>query len=242
MPLLEHERVAKTGFDRQAPNYDENRYVSPAGRYGLAQFREALLEHIDPAPPGRLLDVAVGTGMGAATYFGGGAKLFGADLSREMMDLAQARAEAAGSRIEMAQCNARLLPYASDSFRGLFSFRFFHHVPHAHRGPIVEEMKRVLAPGAVAVLDFKNPFYGLVLNQIRDHILRDRQGHYLHPWQVRKLFSGFDLVAARGVSMPFGRHVARLSPRLGTWYQRLGHRRPFNFLCMNLFVVARKPV
>lgn len=240
MPLLEHERVAQSGYDRQATVYDENRYVSFQGKYHLGLFRNQLLRAIGAAEPGRILDVAIGTGVGAASYFGGPATIFGADLSREMMGVARARAAAAHHELHLAQCNGRALPFASDSFRGLFSLRFFHHVPHGHRKPILAEMRRVLGNGAVAVLDFKNPFYGLVLNQIRDHILRDRQGHYLYPWQVRDLFEGFEIVDLCGVYMPFGQYVARISPRLAAAYQRLARLWPCKFFCMNLFVVVRK--
>lgn len=239
MPLLEHEKVAQRGYDRQAGAYDDNRYISFPGRYLLGLFRDELLARIDPALPGRILDVATGTGVGAACFFGGAAKLFGADLSRNMMDVAKRRADAAGVDLHLTQCNARLLPFANGTFRGLVSFRLFHHVPHLHRRPIVEEMLRVLEPCGTAVLDFKNPFYGLAINQFRDHVLRRKQGYYLYPRQIRELFDGFELVAAVGVYMPFGQYLARISPSLAGAYMRLGRLWPFKYLCMNLFVVVR---
>lgn len=239
MGLLEHEQIAKRGYDRQALVYDDNRYVSFQGQYFFGLFRKELLRWLDGSQPGRLLDVATGTGVGASCFFGGAVQIFGADLSINMMDVARQRAKAAGADLHLVQCNARLLPFATGSFRGLFSFRFFHHVPHAHRKPIVEELGRVLQPGGIAVLDFKNPFYGLVLNLIRDHILQDRQGHYLYPWQVSKLFGSFDIVRVCGIYMPFGQYLARISGRLADAYQRLGRLWPFKYVCMNLFIVVR---
>jgi ubiquinone/menaquinone biosynthesis C-methylase UbiE len=236
---LAHEDVARRGYDRQAHVYDEERYVSANGRFHFNLFREELLRALDPAGGGRILDLATGTGVGAACFFGSPATVYGADLSDRMMAVARARAASAEAHLFLAQSSARALPFRSGSFRGLLSFRFFHHVPHAHRRPIVEEISRVLAPGGIAVLDFKNPFYGIAINKIRD-LLGDGQGHYLYPWQAGKLFAGLEIVALRGVYMPFAVRLARLSRRLAASYLRLGARWPFKYLCMNLFVVVRK--
>jgi ubiquinone/menaquinone biosynthesis C-methylase UbiE len=240
LPLLEHEDVARRGYDRQADVYDAERYLSSNGRFHFNLFREELLRAVDPAAGGRILDLATGTGVGAACFFGSPASVFGADLSNKMMAVARARAAKAGQNFPLAQSSARTLPFRSGSFRALLSLRFFHHVPHAHRRPIVEEISRVLVPGGIAVLDFKNPFYGIVINKIRD-LMGDRQGHYLHPWRVRALFEGLEIVALHGVYMPFAVRLASLSSRLAAAYLRLGARWPFKYLCMNLFVVVRKP-
>lgn len=241
MPLLNHETVARTGYDRQAHEYDARRYTSFSGQLNLALFRAELRRHLPPDGTGRTLDLATGTGIGAATYFGEVRPVFGADLSARMLRIARDRAVAAGARYPLTQANARSLPFTDGAFEGAFSLRFFHHVPHAHRRPIIEDLLRVLAAGGSAVLEFKNPFYGLLIHQVYDHVLRDRQGHYLYPWQVEALFEGFEIVATRGVYMPFAQVLARVGHRLGRLYTDLGRLWPLKFLCMHLFVTVRKP-
>ncbi len=172
--------------------------------------------------------------------FGGTAGVFGVDLSAKMMLVAKSRAQSANTEFPLTQANARLLPFASGSFRGVLSFRLFHHVPHDYRRPIIDEIERVLAPGGIAVLDFKNPFYGLIINHIYDHILRDNQGHYLFPWQVKMLFRELEVVATRGIYMPFAQRLAKISQRWSGRYLFLGRLWPFKYLCSNLFVIVRK--
>jgi len=242
MPLLSHESIARTGYDRQAHEYDARRYTSFSGQFNLALFRAELRLHLPPDDDGRTLDLATGTGIGAATYFGERRPVFGADLSAKMLRIARGRADEARARYPLTQANARSLPFATGAFAGAFSLRFFHHVPHAHRRPIIEDLMRVLSAGGTAVLEFKNPFYGLLIHQAYDHVLRDRQGHYLYPWQVDELFEGFEVVATRGVYMPFAQVLARLSRRLGLRYTNLGRLWPLKFFCMHLFVTLRKPV
>jgi ubiquinone/menaquinone biosynthesis C-methylase UbiE len=108
----EHEIVA-TDFDIRAANYLRNQWHRV--------YAERLVAHASIAIGDRVLDAGVGTGfaaLAAAERVGPGGRVIGVDISRGMLDQAEAAIEGAGlTNVELLQADACHLPqFQSASF------------------------------------------------------------------------------------------------------------------------------
>ncbi|HTV18115.1 MAG TPA: class I SAM-dependent methyltransferase, partial [Polyangiaceae bacterium] len=123
--------------------------------------RQALAEVVRRKPRGqvRLLDVGTGTGrflrQAASTL--PGSKLTGVDLSpwyvsfaRDLLD--DARGESPNTP-EVDVANAESLPFADASFDVVTSIFMLHELPRRVRRNVLAEMRRVLVPGGLLVLE-----------------------------------------------------------------------------------------
>lgn len=129
------------GFDRLAGDYDRLRPADAAW--------QALLEVVwieGDLAGRRVLDVGCGTGRLAAELAGRGAKVWGVDPSAEM--LAEARRRV-GRSVGLKQGPAEALPFQD----GWFERAVLRLVVHlVDRGRTLPEVRRVLAPGGLAVI------------------------------------------------------------------------------------------
>lgn len=138
-------------------------FSSVAGRYDLMNdlmsgglhrlWKDDLVTQIGPPKsdrPFKLIDVAGGTGdvaMRTIRRGGPGCQAVICDISREMLDVAQARVNKAGlgSSIEIIEGNAETLPFESgtfDAYTIAFGIRNVTHIDKA-----LAEAYRVLKPG-----------------------------------------------------------------------------------------------
>jgi demethylmenaquinone methyltransferase/2-methoxy-6-polyprenyl-1,4-benzoquinol methylase len=146
----EKPRHVRAMFDRIAPRYDAlNRVLS----LGLDRgWRKLALDAIAVGPADRVLDLACGTGDLARLAAARGARVVGADFSREMLRGAQARGLPCG----LVQADAAALPFRDGSITAAacgFALRNF-----ASLEAVLAELARVLAPHArVALLDVDRP-------------------------------------------------------------------------------------
>lgn len=100
-----------------------------------------------------VLDIASGTGFGAAMLLGSGAAVVvGVDLSFEAVQ--SSRSEFADSRIQFVQATCSTLPFADNSFEVVTSFETIEHL-HDH-GAFIAEIKRVLKPHGFLILSTPN--------------------------------------------------------------------------------------
>jgi ubiquinone/menaquinone biosynthesis C-methylase UbiE len=125
--------------------------------------RQVLAEVVRRAGRGRLrlLDVGMGTGrflhQAARTLPDAG--LCGVDLSPWYVgfarDLLSARASGSGSRprARVQAANAESLPYPDDSFDVVTSIFMLHELTRSVRRTVLGEMRRVLDPGGLLVLE-----------------------------------------------------------------------------------------
>lgn len=126
-------------FARIAARYDLINRILSFGQEGKWRARGIAM-----LPPGSVLDLGSGTG---ATDFGG-RHVIGLDPVIEMLMLSPVRDRVVGV--------AESLPFADDSFDGVFSGYVFRNL--ASVGSAVSEMTRVMKPGAVAVIvDLSRP-------------------------------------------------------------------------------------
>ena len=96
--------------------------------------------------PRRVLEIGPGPGRDATAFLAAGHTYAGADLSAEHAR----RALAAGAPVVVAP--ARDLPFASASFDALWTMSTLMHVPDTAIAPTLVEIRRVLAPGAIAAV------------------------------------------------------------------------------------------
>ena len=168
-PLLPSRLLSGSG-DGQA-NQIRSMFSSIARRYdflnrllsiGLDQrWRTRAAKELKPVHDGPILDLACGTGDLAIKLLKSWpsvTKLVGADLSIEMLLIAQKKAAAKGygSKVSFHQARAEHLPYKDEAFAGAaiaFGIRNFADPLMA-----LKEVHRLLKPGArIVVLEFSLP-------------------------------------------------------------------------------------
>jgi ubiquinone/menaquinone biosynthesis C-methylase UbiE len=110
----------------------------------------------------RLLDVGTGTGrfLRQAARALPEAKLLGVDLSpwyvgfaRDLLSGASASARGSTPPVRVEVANAESLPYPDHSFDVVTSIFMTHELPRSVRRTALREMRRVLAPGGLLVLE-----------------------------------------------------------------------------------------
>ena len=171
----------KTGYYGDvATAYDDRRFGGALGHLKNWQDQRIVRRAVRRAGRiQRVLDVPCGTGrflQGLAHHV---PHLVGADVSRDMIDLSRQRHSVKGrpvGRLEYVQCDAKYLPFGSNTFDLVVSGRFLHHLyhfPQAERIQVMREFARVSQKWVVA--DF-NIQYGLkyYFNKVRS-ILKGRQ-------------------------------------------------------------------
>jgi len=134
-----------------------------------------LEERLHSLKPARMLDVATGRGGGAAwlaSTFGGDAPIVCADLSTRGF---HAESHSFGDpRMLPMVCDAGVLPLAGGSVELACCVNSLHHFPRP--GAVLEEMRRVAAPGGA-----------LVISEMHSETGSDAQATHrlLHHWWAR---------------------------------------------------------
>jgi SAM-dependent methyltransferase len=115
---------------------DHETWVRPAfGRLGDVSGRRAL-------------DLGCGHGMAAVVLARRGAQVAALDLSGGYLAEARRRAQANGVAVTFVQADGQRLPFADGSFDRVWGNAVLHHLEPRAAG---RELRRVLAPGGVAV-------------------------------------------------------------------------------------------
>ncbi|MEU9478859.1 class I SAM-dependent methyltransferase [Streptomyces sp. NPDC048191] len=131
-------------YDREAGAYDASR-----GGEARAAAASAAVLGLIPEGPGRLLDVACGTGIVTRRLSADrpALRVTGADLAAAMVRRAAARLPGA-----VVRADSRRLPFRTATFHAVTSIWLLHLLPDAEDvGAIVAECARVLRPGGVYV-------------------------------------------------------------------------------------------
>ncbi len=142
----DHLQQSKTHFDRDAAEYDKSgKYAAVRSTYHYV-IDEALRYHFQS-----WLDVGCGTGalLSMIAEQRKDIKLFGIDLSEEMIKVARANlGEAADLRVS----NSEKLPFEDNRFDLITCTFSFHHYPNPKA--VLTEMKRVLSQkGKLIIVD-----------------------------------------------------------------------------------------
>lgn len=133
----------RRAWDKQASAYD--RQIGWFERHVFGEQRAWACAQAE----GRVLEVAVGTGLNLA-FYAPGADVTGVDLSPEMLQIARRRAAELGRNLELREGDAHDLPFDDESFDSVVATYSLCNIPDPSRA--VAEMRRVLRPGGRLVL------------------------------------------------------------------------------------------
>ena len=204
--MSERRQQARTLFAPLGPTYDRMGAVLSLGQDPL--WRRFLVSRLprrrldgagpraevpaSPAPerdqPGRVLDVATGTGLVTAELLRRGFRVTGVDQSAEMLAVANRRFDGG---VQLVEASADALPFPDASFDHLTFTYLLRYVDDP--GATLAELARVVAPGGVvASLEFGLP-----------------------SWPVRPLWDAYVAVVLPGVGRVVGRGWAEVGDFLG---------------------------
>lgn len=132
--------AVKASYRRYAPVYD-----MIFGGF-LDRGRRAAVQLINGLPPGRVLEVGVGTGL-SLPHYDPASRVVGIDLSAEMLDRARERVRRHGlGHVEaLEEMDARATPFPDASFDTVVSMYVLSVTPEPER--LLMEMRRLCRPG-----------------------------------------------------------------------------------------------
>jgi ubiquinone/menaquinone biosynthesis C-methylase UbiE len=130
-------------WDRNAPGYD--RQIAFFEKIWFTGGREWLGERAH----GRVLEVAVGTGLNLP-YYPADATITGVELSPAMLSLARRRAADLGRDVDLHEGDAENLPFAAESFDTVVCALSLCTIPDP--ATAIGEVARVLVPGGRLLL------------------------------------------------------------------------------------------
>jgi demethylmenaquinone methyltransferase/2-methoxy-6-polyprenyl-1,4-benzoquinol methylase len=193
-------------FDAIAPRYDLlNRVLSMGVDRG---WRKKVVRSLMSQKPGRVLDVATGTGDLAIEIARAGARqVVGVDIAEEMLQVGRQKLDAPdlGGRVTLESGDAENLPFGDNEFDAAsvaFGVRNFENLSAGLR-----EMSRVLRPGGrLLILEFSKPtvfpvkqVYGLysrnVLPRIGEWLSGDSGAYRYLPDSIAVFPDGEDFLA-----------------------------------------------
>jgi tRNA (uracil-5-)-methyltransferase TRM9 len=100
---------------------------------------------------GKLLNVGCAHGPDFLP-FNEGFELYGVDFSPEMLNFARRYSQKFGFKVKLAQADIRKLPYPDESFDWAIAVATYHHLKKGEHEAALNELRRVLKPGAEAFI------------------------------------------------------------------------------------------
>jgi ubiquinone/menaquinone biosynthesis C-methylase UbiE len=136
----------------------------PVGSRGffddLDEYHFEKLHHLlrlvpfDASAGQHVLEVGCGAGVDLARFAKGGAKVTGVDLAASAIDLARANFSQQHLTGEFHVANGEALPFAENTFDLVFAHGVVQYT--AHPQVLVDECRRVLKPGGLAIFQVYN--------------------------------------------------------------------------------------
>ena len=206
-------------FDRHASNYQDLHRVNVAltgedpkdlSDYKMRDFAEIVRRvGIKDAPV--CLDFGCGIGASIQPFqkYLPGAKLLAADVSGESLALAK---KTHGDAAQFVEIVAGRLPLEARTVDAAFACCVFHHIPPEHQTPALEELRRVLKPGAPLMIYEHNPLNPLTVRAVRTCPF-DENAILIRAGNMRRLVrsAGFERVH-HSYRLFFPAMLARLRP------------------------------
>jgi ubiquinone/menaquinone biosynthesis C-methylase UbiE len=229
-------RVGETGF-QDVGSYDARRYQGRANEYKQAIMAAAYRELLGDLNGKRVLDVGCGTGRGAADFAAQASFTIGADASLDMLTVA-ARKVGGAKACGFSAAYAQQLPFKSESFDVVASLNFLHLFTVDTQRQMIEEMKRVLRPNGILVLEFDNALHGLGLGLLKRWFGKERGSL---PQEIRQAIgAGCTIERVYGAVLPVVWRVFSKHPDLSLPIERLTLRPGLNRLAHRVYYKVRK--
>ena len=160
--LGDHDRFAQHLFMPLPQRYDLLAELLSMGQN--RRWRRAMVDHIVPIVPKKVLDVACGTaGVSLQLSDRTTAQVFGIDITEDMLRQGKRKVDLAGKsdRVQLIIGRGQQLPFADAEFDALTFTYLLRYVDDPQR--TLDELARVIKPGGVAAsLEFlvpPNPFW-----------------------------------------------------------------------------------
>lgn len=134
---------ARRVWDEVAPRYDRAMRMFDRWQFGGGR------EWVCSRARGRVLEVAVGTGLNVP-FYPADVTLTGVDLSPAMLAVARRRAADLDREIDLREANAQALPFPDDTFDTVVCALALCTIPDDRLA--IDEMRRVLRPGGRLLL------------------------------------------------------------------------------------------
>lgn len=136
-------------FDRAAGYYDQTRALPPEQH---REMIDALVRAGGITYDSRVLEVGIGTGRIAMSVAEHVRRLYGIDLSREMMGVLRGKLAVRGHAIDLTQANAVWLPFGDETFDVVYAVHVYHLVQSWQAA--LSDARRVLKPGGSFIVSF----------------------------------------------------------------------------------------
>jgi ubiquinone/menaquinone biosynthesis C-methylase UbiE len=136
-------------FDRAIEYYDKTRAL-PEDRHNA--LINALITETRVQPNDTVLEIGIGTGRIALSVAEHVQRLYGIDLSQEMMGALRRKITSAHAPIDLAQADAVFLPFPNATFDLVYAVHVYHLVNQWRAG--IAEAWRVVKPGGHFVVSF----------------------------------------------------------------------------------------
>jgi ubiquinone/menaquinone biosynthesis C-methylase UbiE len=160
-------QATRARYNRLAPVYDQMEFLIERR---FRSWRQKLWSQV---PPGRVLEVGVGTGKNMP-YYPQDVKVVGIDLSDRMLAQARQRAREDGVEVELHEMDAQSLEFEDDSFDAAIATFVFCSVPDAIRG--LQQLARVIKPeGQIFLLEHvrvNQPLIGSLMDLLNPLVVR----------------------------------------------------------------------
>jgi ubiquinone/menaquinone biosynthesis C-methylase UbiE len=180
----------------------------------------------------RVLDVGCGTGRGVADFASEADFATGCDASLDMLAFA-ARKVAGGTRCAFTAAKAQQLPFAGAVFDVVTALNFLHLFHLETQREMVAEMKRVVRPGGVLVLEFDNALHGLCVG-LSKRWFGDERGSL--PGEIRYVVGNNCRVAGvYGAVFPIVWRLFYHFPRVFVPLEKIAYFPPLNRLAHRVY-------
>jgi len=217
-------RVGAEGY-RNVASYD-HRYTGAPNEYRQVVMANAYGGLVGALKGKRILDVGCGSGRGVAGFALEAEFAVGCDASVDMLGVT-ARKLAGKPRWALANAYAQELPFASNSFDVVITLNFLHLFSLNSQRDMIAEMKRVVKPGGILVLEFDNALHGLGALGLFKRYFRDERGTL--PWEARSVI-GDDcrILKVRSAVFPVIWRLFHHMPRIFLPVEKLSYLPVFN--------------
>lgn len=165
--------------------YDTERFHSRRGKFIDQLEKKAIIKLINSVDNlDTVLDIPCGTGRITQLLLDLGYNVIGADVSKDMIKIAQKKLNNYDNLLDLYHCDLTNLPFENGKFDCITSIRLMGHVPQMVRVKMLREMRRVVKK--CMIVSYYNP-YSLkgIYRGLRSRVIKPSTKWY--PISFRKL-------------------------------------------------------